>query len=167
MLGVFSGIMLLLPYLGRWEAWDFCFQPWRWVQACRGGNWAARQMLCGCSVLRHGGCAGSQGCSWVLFTWKVSKPLTAHADLEVHSALLYTGGSLHVKNHFAHADVVLARSEEAQQNCRNDCGKAFHLLFRAASAAFGMGCSNLPWRGGGLFTYPLPLALHRQSSSSI
>lgn len=62
-------------------------------------------------------------------------------------ALLYTGGSLHAKNHFAPADVGLGRSEKAQQSCRNDCGKAFHLLLRAASTAFGMGCSNLPWRG--------------------
>lgn len=63
----------------------------------------------------------------------------------VHSA--HAGSSLRVENHFAHGDVVVSRSEAAQQTCRNDCGRAFRLLLRAASAAFGMGCSNLPWRG--------------------
>lgn len=87
------------------------------------------------------------GLHFMLLAWEMNKPLVAHAGLEVHNALLYTGGSFHVKNHFAHVDVVLGRSEEAQQTCRNYCGKAFHLLFRAASAAFGVGCSSLLWGG--------------------
>lgn len=90
----------------------------------------------------------------------------ACADLEMHSAPLCTYTSLHMQNHFAHADVGFGRSEKAQRGCKKDSENAFHLLLRTVSAAFGVGCGNLCWRGGGELMGSLPLALHRQDSGS-
>lgn len=158
--------MLLLPCLDRWEAWDFCFHvyPCRWVQDFRDGNWVARQMLCGCSMLRQRGCAevrAAAACSspgkWInhlqyLQIWQCTVLCSTLVALCMQKTIL---------------PMWMMAWAGVKKLSRNGCGKAFHLLWRAASAAFGVGSSNLPWRGWGVLTHALPLALHSQGSSSI
>lgn len=128
--------LLLLPCLGRWMTCAHS-SPFRWVQSYRSSNLniqANALLMLGAEAER-----GHAEVRTAVSCFSLEKCINYLWPMWICRCSVLCS-TLHMQNCFAHVDIDLGRNEKAQQSWKRDCEKAFNLLLRTMSAAFGMVC---------------------------